>query len=65
MEMSVLSAGLARVNDKIVEAARADGQDTATFVCECGRCRGDFLALTLEEIDECRAREEPVLLPGH
>jgi hypothetical protein len=65
MEPATLSAGMARVNDKIAEAARREGRSSATFVCECGRCGGDFVDLSLAEFDEHRAREESVVAPNH
>ena len=56
---------MVRVNDKIAEATRRDRQDAATFICECGRCSGDFVPLSMDDFDQHRAREEPVFAPGH
>jgi hypothetical protein len=55
---------LERVNDELAATARRTG-GAATFVCECGRCSGSHVPLSLEEFERHRDRQEPVLALGH
>lgn len=56
---------LVRINDRLADAARAKEIPVAHFYCECGECLAEQVALSLDEHDEIRAREDLIFAPGH
>lgn len=64
MDEVTLTNGLVRINDRLAAIARRE-RSPVTFMCECGSCWGIFVPLSLEQFDQLRARDEPVLVPGH
>lgn len=60
-----MTDALVQINDRLADATRASGMDTATFRCECGECPAQGVRLSLDEQDEIRAREDLIFAPGH
>jgi hypothetical protein len=59
-----LTPAMQRINKTLAQQARREG-GRVTFVCECGRCGGELVPITLEQYDEIRAREDLIVAPGH
>ena len=59
-----LVTALQRINERLATQARRGNSDV-TFVCECGQCRGEFVAISLAQYDEIRGRGGLVRLPNH
>jgi hypothetical protein len=60
-----MTDALVHVNDRLAEAARAQGFPAASFYCECGDCLAEAVPLSLAEHDELRAREDLIFAQGH
>ena len=60
-----MTDALVHINDRLAQAARAQGFPAASFYCECGDCLAEAVPLSLEEHDEIRAREDLVFAQSH
>jgi hypothetical protein len=60
-----MTDALVEINDRLAEAAWPRYGETTTFFCECGDCLAECVALSLDEHDEIRAREDLIFAPGH
>jgi len=64
MDRTTLTRGIVEINDRLAATTPTE-QTKAMFLCECGDCLGVAVPLSLEQFDELRAREEPLLARGH
>jgi hypothetical protein len=60
-----MTDALVQINDRLAQASRASGFDSAVFHCECGDCLAEDVRLSLDEHDEIRAREDLIYAPKH
>lgn len=65
MTAAEMTDALVQINDQLVEAARARGSATVTFLCECGECLADEVPLSLDKHEEIRAHEDLIFVQGH
>lgn len=65
MTAAEMTDALVRINDRLVEAARAREDETFTGFCECGDCLAEDVLLTVDGHEEIRAREDLIFADGH
>jgi hypothetical protein len=60
-----MTDALVEINDRLAKAAASKGAVAVTFFCECGECLAEDVALSLDEHEEIRARDDLIFAPGH
>jgi hypothetical protein len=65
MTAAEMTDALVEINDRLAAVARAREVASASFYCECGNCLAEEVALSVEEHEEIRDREDLIFVPGH